>query len=538
MLVLSSSSSIVTIGVMGMKISRRNFERLVALTAGASMLGAKSGRRFQPAGHVLAESLDDPAADKIGSDGFVEQRGSNPVEVKDRGITYLMADEARHSLSLKKFAPPHNPPCKRFWIQNWRRPDQVFEWNLTTQQSGRYKPTIMASVPKGTIIVIKVLGTSSSSECKPSSVFHHDSGYNWERFTAHEPLHLPKGRISVRVQLLNSIEAAPVKGALKSVELLNVEMQEAMDHRVRAFRSSTSWLNRAKFGLMFQWGEWGYPRHGAKKKWPAMVEDFDVPKFADMVASSQAGYVVWSATWRTYYFPAPINAIDRILPGRTSRRDLIGEIADALRERSMKLILYYHLGHGDREWWDKNWVSIDDKKLLFHNWINIMNEIGERYKGRLAGWLYDDGCVYYPAPYERLGRAAKAGFRERIISYNPWIIARGTDFQDFQFGEGFHGDKGTPVGGSGIYSAGPYQGLHAHGCFMLDGPGWGIYRPNTVIAPPRFSKDKAIAIALNAAARNQALSWNLLMYEDGSVSRASLDLMRAVGKAVRKNYPL
>ena len=61
----------------------------------------------------------------------------------------------------------------------------------------------------------------------------------------------------------------------------------------------------------------------------------------------------------------------------------------------------------------------------------------ERYGDRLAGWMSDDELIYYPAPYEQLGEAAKAGNKSRIISYNPWIQARGTDFQDIQFG-GLH----------------------------------------------------------------------------------------------------
>ena len=148
---------------------------------------------------------------------------------------------------------------------------------------------------------------------------------------------------------------------------------------------------------------------------------------------------MWSATWATYYFPAPIAAIDAILPGHTSQRDLIGKIADALVKRNIQLILYYHASHGrsaaNEGWWDRNWRP-EDKTLFLNNWCSIIQEVGERYKERLAGWMFDDELIYYPAPYERLGHAAKAGNKDRIISYNPWIQARG---MDFQFGDGFMG---------------------------------------------------------------------------------------------------
>jgi hypothetical protein len=329
--------------------------------------------------------------------------------------------------------------------------------------------------------------------------------------------------------------------ALKSIELLNTTERPAMNARIKAFKSDTSWLNDAKFGFMCQCGEWAYPPHGPRKPWPNMVDEFDVEKFAEMVDSTGAGYAVWSATWATYFFPAPIKAIDAIMPGRTSRRDLIGEMAEALHKRNIRLILYYHLGHdtnaANGSWWSKNWVSPDDKALFLNNWCSVIGEVGMRYGDRLAGWMFDDDLVYYPAPYERLGKAAKAGNKARIISYNPWIQARGTDFQDFQFGEGLTGSQNLPASARGIWPAGPMKGLHAHGNFQIDGPDWGISKPDTVIQPPHLTPEKAIQIALDAADRDIALSWNMLMYDDGTVSDASLKLLQQVGQEVRKKYP-
>jgi hypothetical protein len=155
-----------------------------------------------------------------------------------------------------------------------------------------------------------------------------------------------------------------------------------------------------------------------------------------------------------------------------------------------------------------------------------------------TGWMFDDEMVYYPAPYERLGAAAKAGSPSRLLSWNPWITPRGTDFQDFQFGEGFLGSPDLPVADKGIWPEGPVQGLHAHGNFQIDGPNWGITQPDTVIEPPHDTPDKAIQIAMQAAERDEALSWNLLMYADGSVSPASLQLLRRMGRAVRARYPI
>jgi hypothetical protein len=83
----------------------------------------------------------------------------------------------------------------------------------------------------------------------------------------------------------------------------------------------------------------------------------------------------------------------------------------------------------------------------------------------------------------------------------------------------------------------PDAGLHAHGNFQIDGPDWGINKPDTLIEPPHLTLEKATRIALDAAEKNVALSWNMLMYDDGTVSDASLSLLQQVGKEVRRQYP-
>ena len=153
--------------------------------------------------------------------------------------------------------------------------------------------------------------------------------------------------------------------------------------------------------------------------------------------------------------------------------------------------------------------------------------------------MIDDGMVYYPAPFERLGKALKTGNPDRVIAYNSWILPRFTEFQDFFFGEG--NEKGLdgagPKGGDGIVDHGPQKGLQGFACFVMDGPDWGIYQPETVISQPVYSKEKIEVLVRNAIDRRLAISFNLLMYEDGSVSPASLEMMKYVKQIVHGNIP-
>ena len=126
-------------------------------------------------------------------------------------------------------------------------------------------------------------------------------------------------------------------------------------------------------------------------------------------------------------------------------------------------MFYYHLGHEDKPWWAANWKNMYDKEIFFKNWMAVISEIGNRYGDQLSGWFFDDGCIYSPAPFEALTKAAKAGFPGRLVSYNNWVMPILTDFQDIQMGEGFKGNQETAVGSDGIYPEGSYIGQQAHG---------------------------------------------------------------------------
>ena len=454
----------------------------------------------------------------------IDQEQYPPVQIKSNDITVLMSDRAKIHGGMKYY--PHNGEyhLKRFWVQNWTNADESFEWTVEAPQNGMYKVDILIAGAPG--VKVEIAGPGNKIICTLQ-----ENG--WDKLAMPGELELRKGKNIVTVKTL---EAASLK--LKSLELINSADKSKIENRIKEFRSDTKWMADAGYGLMFQWGEWGYPQHGPRKEWPKMIDDFNVESFADMCAEVGAGYVVWSATWMTYYFPAPIKAIDNILPGRTCSRDLIGELADALNKRGIKMILYYHLGHGtnvNAEWWKRNWVSHESTTKFFENFCAITTEVGTRYGKKLAGWMIDDGMIYYPGPFEHMGKALKTGNPDRLISYNSWVLPRFTDFQDFFLGEGNEdGNDGSgPKGGDGIIAKGPQKGLQGFACFVLDGPDWGLYKAETKINPPRFTRDQIKELVNNALERKIAMSFNLLMYEDGSVSPESLDIMKYVRTIVR-----
>jgi hypothetical protein len=450
-----------------------------------------------------------------------------PIRLQPDDVNVLMSDRAKINGGMKYYAHDGNQSHKRFWVQNWTKPEESFEWTVAAPHDGSYHGDMLIAGPAG--LKVEIAGPKNK-------LIYALQENGWDKVAVPGALELPKGTSRIFVRAL---EAANLK--LKSLELIDAADKTAIDERIKRFRSDTKWMADAGYGLMFQWGGWGYPQHGPQKKWPKMIDDFNVDSFADMCAETGARYVVWSATWMTYFFPAPIKAIDAILPGRTCWRDLIGELADALNKRGMKMILYYHLG---RWWapygilqsgWAKNGISEEDHQFFVDSFCSITTEIGLRYGKKLAGWLIDDGMIFYPAPFEKMGQALKAGNSNRLVSYSSYVMPRYTEFQDYHFGEG--NEKGNygagPKGGNGIIAGGPQKGQQGFACFILDGPDWGIYQPETKIDPPQFTREQMAALVDNALQRKLALSFNLLMYEDGSVSPESLDMMKYVRKIVR-----
>ncbi|MFO1529135.1 MAG: alpha-L-fucosidase [Kiritimatiellia bacterium] len=81
------------------------------------------------------------------------------------------------------------------------------------------------------------------------------------------------------------------------------------------------------------------------------MDAFDAEAFAERMARTGAGFVVFTTSHAEQMFPAPLASLDAVLPGRTTRRDLVADLAAALERRGLRLMLYHHLGSSrDPDW--------------------------------------------------------------------------------------------------------------------------------------------------------------------------------------------
>ncbi|MBZ5580723.1 MAG: alpha-L-fucosidase [Acidobacteriia bacterium] len=480
------------------EIGRRAFLAVAAGLAGAARLGAQQGNFTLPPGP------------------------SGPIGIKADRPTLLMGDEAKIAGALQPGMVGNT--CKRLQVRNWNTADDSFTWQVDAPAGGEFDVTALIK-SKGAVLEFTCDGKKTE---RPVSTA-------WDRIDL-GPLKLTKGLHEIS---LRAPQPAP-NMEFYSLELIRPDLDRKMQKQVKDMRSDTSWMRKAKYGLQFHWTSMSAPRQGERKNYLEATRDFPAKEFAAMVNATGAGYVIITTSHAQHYFPAPIQAIDRIKPGRTAERDLVRDWIEALGAYNIKLILYYHMGHDDWRqpdgWWRATGYDPKNPQKFLANWTAITTEVGQRYGKGLAGWFFDDGCAYYPLnpDFRSLTAAAKTGNPNRVVCYNPWVLPRMTDFQDYLCGEGYEFLKfrdGLPADGTGIYTSGPHKGLQAHTNFILEGD-WPHSRLNTPIRPPRYPKDQFIADMKGGIAHGVVPSVNLEIYQDGGIGEASAALMAVLGQEI------
>ena len=453
-------------------------------------------------------------------------------------LVVLMAAAAEYSEGLNLLYSGTSVYPKHFWFNNFNSANQFMKWNVSLATGAPYH--IYAKLSSGASVPLKLAVEGAGNVLSFTT-----RAIGWDKLDA-GIINIPSGTSRL---VLRRDTTATDNIEIVALELIRESDRAAYEQRVATFRADTSWLSQSQYGLMTQFGPWGYPPAGPRKSLEDFANGFDVPGFVNTVIKTGARYVIWSLTWWEYRMLAPIAAVDDIVGNgdRTSTRDVVGELAAALHEAGIRFILYNHSGHDSHlgynstDWWlAQQWPDTwftdrasGERSRFFDNFVSVISEIGTRYGTLLDGFFFDDGMAYYPAPFERLGQAAKAGNPHRLISYNAWIAASYTDFQEVIFGEGDRGGTGfgsAPAGGNGLFTDGPHKGLLQHGMFIME-QDWGVHSQNQSIAT-QVNAAQAIGWVQGASARNVPLSFNMMFWEDQTYSQASMDVLLAVKSAM------
>ena len=160
----------------------------------------------------------------------------------------------------------------------------------------------------------------------------------------------------------------------------------------------------------------------------ATVESFDVDRFADQVKQSRSHHLVFTFGQNSGYYIAPNEVIDRYVgKGHCPKRDLFGDIADAVTARGIALIGYLpcevraniSLHEGFR--WSENRYTA--QTAFQKRYLEAVAFWAKRYGKKLSGWWFD-GCYSWPFFHHRHLKisawmaAARAGNPDAAVAFN------------------------------------------------------------------------------------------------------------------------
>jgi len=274
-------------------------------------------------------------------------------------------------------------------------------------------------------------------------------------------------------------------------------------------RANTDWLASCALGIGVHWTAQTASRRGSACDFQDSVSGFRIDDFFGAVEASGVDYVIFTVTHALQMLPCPHPIVDSILPGRTADRDLLGEIGWGLAARGKKLVVYYNhsCNHGDDPPWEHA-IGYHNpcKDRLENNLCAIVDWLGKQYGDTIQAWWFDSSYSLdstdperrvtkapppYRFPWEDFTSAAKAGYGDRLITYNAGVSKTFlyTEHQDYWAGELVNLD--APPAGRFLEN-----GLQWHGWTCLDDRRWVYTDGGTKPLPPLYSDDQILSFML------------------------------------------
>ena len=314
------------------------------------------------------------------------------------------------------------------------------------------------------------------------------------------------------------------------------------------------WMREAKLGVMTHYladwiarreggaGEGRQPAAMTVQRWNELIDRFDVEALAAQLESVGARYLIFTIGQNSGYFASPNAAYDAVVghdPSHCSRRDLILDLAKALRPRGIWLIAYLPAGapNGDRIARERlQWQNGPHPNREFQrHWEAVIREWSTRWGTNVAGWWFD-GCYWpnlmyrgeQPPNFASFAAAARAGNPDGVVAFNPGVVYRTisvTPHEDYIAGEIDHPEKHVIR----RVADGLVDGSRLHLLSYL-GKTWGA-------APPRFTAEQAIDFTRPTLKAGGCVTWDVPIQDGGTIPKELLEQLAAVSKAIDEAAP-
>ena len=357
--------------------------------------------------------------------------GPGVFQLRPDNVTTIVAGRASLSDNLKG----------GFVVHGFDAPQDTITWTVNAPKEDDFVVSVIFSMKEQKNIEVR---------CGESVLVALSLTKTWEnrpflwRQEFPGTLHLKAGENRITLRLPDARPAVETKGSgdakrdrfghevteafhLWSIELGTPAARKAQLERAKEIRGDASWMVAGKYGLFVHWSALSHPFNGdePRAQWfQKSVEMFDVKVFADAVERTGAAWVTFTATHKGFYWPGPNAALDKILPGRTTQRDLLGEIIDELDRRGIRTLFYLHTAYNGYETEFRKAAGAEDadKKRFSDNIATILRECSLRYGKKLYGFGYIDGALMHDYPldpsWEHWARAIKAGNPAAVVGFS------------------------------------------------------------------------------------------------------------------------
>lgn len=291
------------------------------------------------------------------------------------------------------------------------------------------------------------------------------------------------------------------------------------------------------YGIMVHFLPTSAPRSGEKQTdYNLMAREFPVEAFVERVSGMGATWVIFPFGQNSGFYWSPNANIEKRIPGRCSKRDLVLELAEALKKKRIRFIGYIPSEMDSQTEDMRNaffWDTSSDKKEFMALYLPVIEEYGEKFGDFLDGWWFD-GC--YTAcektwlrttdwnnnrfDKKEWFRAAKAGNKNRIIAMCTGANHMGYVFEeeDYLAGETNNLDQ-FPWN----FSEDKKQW---HALTWLDCR-W-MHEEVGKIVPPRFTDEEIMLYVKSCTAAQGAVTLNIGIYEDGTMAEETVEQVKRI----------
>lgn len=403
-------------------------------------------------------------------------------------------------------------------------------WDKEISEAGEYEAVLSYSSWNNSPVIDIISAKDSLNDSLDQTHGVFDTAADWyymnyERRLIKGTLNLEKGMNNISLSVVSGTDSAKLN--IYSIELLPVSKKAEAENDIGLAvnaRPPMDWFTQMKYGVMFHWTAQSAPRAGPHIPYKQAVADFNVNRFVEMVSSIGAGYVIFTGNHAQPHFPAPLAIWAKEYPGQTTDRDLIMEIASALKKKNIRFFLYLatHI-YAKQE-------KVNSEEFDRIN-TALISEIGSHYKDKIDGfWLdgfYQSFQTHPSFDFEKFYKTAKTGNPSRLLTLNSWLYPVVSQWQDYWAGEVYTPSSLPP---EKIILSGPGKGLSFQSLVVLEND-WVHEKADTKIPPPRLKAEQLINYISSCSGKGP-VTINIGIYQDGSIGEEAMAEMQKIKKGV------